>query len=61
MAKIQEKLIIQGGDSLKGEVAVGGAKNAVLKINGSRTSMRGYFCYKKCAGAFRMLKSCLMF
>ncbi len=25
MAKIQEKLIIQGGDSLKGEVAVGGA------------------------------------
>ena len=32
MAKIQEKLIIQGGDSLKGEVAVGGAKNAVLKL-----------------------------
>ncbi len=32
MTKAQEKLIIQGGNPLKGEVAVGGAKNAVLKL-----------------------------
>jgi len=32
MTKAQEKLVIQGGAPLKGEVAVGGAKNAVLKL-----------------------------
>ena len=32
MTKVQEKLVIQGGTPLKGEVSVGGAKNAVLKL-----------------------------
>lgn len=32
MTKSQEKLIIQGSGPLKGEVSIGGAKNAVLKL-----------------------------
>lgn len=32
MGKIQEKLIISGSNPLCGEVSIGGAKNAVLKL-----------------------------
>ena len=36
-----EKFKIQGGESLRGEVAIGGAKNAVLKILAATILIKG--------------------